>query len=43
MINLSNVNFSYKKDFVINDFSYSFNDSGIYAIIGKSGCGKRHY
>ena len=40
MIKLVNVYKSYKEHIVLNDFSYCFNDNGLYLIVGRSGIGK---
>lgn len=39
MISLNKINKKYKVN-IIKDFSYSFNDVGLYAILGESGSGK---
>jgi ABC-type lipoprotein export system ATPase subunit len=40
MIKLVNVYKSYKEHTVLNDFSYCFNNNGLYLIVGRSGIGK---
>ncbi|MGM9969324.1 MAG: ATP-binding cassette domain-containing protein [Anaeroplasma sp.] len=40
MITLNNISIKYDKEPVINNFTYQFNDTGIYAIKGESGSGK---
>lgn len=42
MINVSNVTFSYgfRKAPVLNDFSLSFSESGVYGLLGSNGVGK---
>ena len=41
MIELKKLSTGYSKDKVIlSNFSHTFHDNAIYAIMGKSGCGK---
>lgn len=40
MLELRNINKSFDEKVLFNNFSYSFNDSGIYALVGTSGIGK---
>ena len=40
MIKLNNITLKYDKNPVIENFSYTFNDTGFYAIKGESGSGK---
>ncbi len=37
---LSEIKKSFEKKIIFDDFSYEFNDTGIYAIVGDSGIGK---
>lgn len=40
MIVLKNITKKYKSNIIIESFSYTFNDTGLYGITGKSGVGK---
>lgn len=35
--------FENEKAPIIENLSYTFKDNGLYHIVGKSGCGKRHF
>ena len=38
---INNIDFKYKNsDYIIKNFSYSFNKTGFYTLFGNSGCGK---
>jgi ABC-type lipoprotein export system ATPase subunit len=39
-LELKNLSKKYTKDYIFQDFSYKFDDTGIYLILGKSGVGK---
>ena len=40
ILKLAHVSFSYKKQFVLQDISYAFDEGKIYSIIGHNGAGK---
>ncbi len=40
MYRLENVNLKFKNKIILNNFSYSFKEKGLYYIIGPTGCGK---
>lgn len=40
LIELKNISKRFTEDYVIKDFSYSFDESGLYVLFGESGCGK---
>ena len=39
-LKIKNLSKKYTKDYIFRDFSYEFEDSGLYLVLGKSGSGK---